>query len=86
MQNFSYKTNGVCAAYITFTVDGGKVTNVSFHGGCDGNAKGLSKIIEGMDVDTLIEKLQGTRCGNKPTSCPDQLARALIKAKSAQKA
>lgn len=83
MQNFSFKTNGVCASYVNFSVDGQKISGVSFLGGCAGNSAGLAKLVEGMDVDAVIEKLQGVRCGSRPTSCPDQLAKALVKAKNA---
>ncbi len=79
-----YKTKGVCAAQISFDVKDNKVYNVSFLGGCNGNTQGVGKLVEGMDVDEVIKRLKGIRCGFKPTSCPDQLARALEEYKSAQ--
>mgnify|MGYP003399313243 CR=1 FL=1 len=80
---YEYKTSGTCAQRILFDVVDGKVHNVQFIGGCNGNLKGIAALIEGMDVDTVIERVQGTTCGMKKTSCPDQLAKALIAAKNA---
>lgn len=73
----TYQPTGVCAQNISFSVKDGKVHNVSFTGGCNGNLQGISRLIEGMHVDEVIQKLKGTRCGGKETSCPDQLANAL---------
>lgn len=78
---FQYKTKGVCAQMIYFDLEDNKVKNVQFIGGCNGNLKGISQLIEGMDVDDVIAKLEGTSCGMKKTSCPDQLAQALKAAK-----
>ena len=72
-----YKTKGVCAADIDFEVEDGCVKNVKFLGGCNGNTQGLSRLVEGMPVDEVISRLEGIRCGYKPTSCPDQLSKAL---------
>lgn len=73
-----YITNGVCARKITFEIDNeGKVRNVSFLGGCPGNLKAISKLVEGMDATKVIELLEGNTCGMKKTSCGDQLAKAL---------
>jgi uncharacterized protein (TIGR03905 family) len=76
-----YKTTGVCAREIHFEIvnEAGedKLRNVQFIGGCAGNASGLAKLVEGMRVCDVIEKLEGTRCGFKNTSCPDQLTQAL---------
>ena len=80
---YQYNTQGVCSKCIYFDVENGKVTNVSYLGGCNGNLKGIAALVEGMDVDTVIERVQGIRCGMKKTSCPDQLAQALIAAKNA---
>ena len=66
---------------IYFDLEDNKVKNVQFIGGCNGNLKGISQLIEGMDVDDVIAKLEGTSCGMKKTSCPDQLAQALKAAK-----
>jgi len=67
---------------IFFEVNEGKVNNVAFVGGCNGNLQGISKLVEGMDIDEAISRLDGIHCGPKPTSCPDQLANALKKAKA----
>lgn len=79
-----YKTKGTCAVGIDFEIeekDGVKtVKNVVFSGGCNGNTKGIAKLVEGMPVDEVIKRLEGTTCGFKPTSCPDQLAKALKQA------
>ena len=80
---YEYKTNGTCSQRILFDVEGGKVKNVQFIGGCNGNLKGIAALVEGMDVDAVIERVQGITCGMKKTSCPDQLAQALIAAKNA---
>ena len=78
---FTYKTNGVCSRKIVIDVENGIVENVRFEGGCNGNTKGISALVEGMPVDEVIERLEGIRCGFKDTSCPDQLAQALKQAK-----
>jgi len=78
---FEYKTKGTCSQKIFFEIEDGKVKNVQFLGGCHGNLQGISKLVEGMDVDEVIHRVQGIRCGMKPTSCPDQLATALQEAK-----
>ena len=80
---YEYKTSGTCSRSILFDIEGGKVKNVQFIGGCNGNLKGIAALVEGMDVDTVIERVQGVTCGMKKTSCPDQLAQALIAAKNA---
>lgn len=78
---FEYKTSGTCSQRILFEIQDGKVKHVQFLGGCNGNLKGIGALVEGMDVDTVISRLEGTTCGMKSTSCPDQLAKALKKAK-----
>ena len=80
---YEYKTKGTCSQRILFEINDGKVENVQFIGGCNGNLNGISKLVEGMDVNAVIERIDGIRCGFKPTSCPDQLARALKEAKNA---
>lgn len=72
-----YKTSGTCSQAIEFDVDNGIVKNVKFIGGCNGNTQGVSKLVEGMKVEDVISRLKGIKCGMRPTSCPDQLARAL---------
>ncbi len=78
--NFQYKTKGTCSRVIDFQLNDGKVSAVKFHGGCDGNLKGIASIVEGMDAEHVIERFSGIRCGFKSTSCPDQLACALREA------
>ncbi|MBP0986229.1 MAG: TIGR03905 family TSCPD domain-containing protein [Oscillospiraceae bacterium] len=74
---FVYKTNGTCSQEIHFDLRDGKVYNVSFVSGCNGNLKGIGKLVEGQDAQHIIDLLKGNTCGPRPTSCPDQLARAL---------
>jgi uncharacterized protein (TIGR03905 family) len=74
---YAYLPEGVCASRIDFELDDGIVKNLTFTRGCDGNAKGIGRLAEGMPATALIEKLAGVDCGGKGTSCPDQLARAL---------
>jgi len=80
---YEYKTKGTCSQKIFFDVENGKVTNVQFLGGCNGNLKGIAALVEGMDVNQVISRVEGIRCGMKNTSCPDQLAQALKEAKNA---
>lgn len=75
-----YKTKGVCAQAIEFELDGTTVKNVHFVGGCAGNTQGVARLVEGMDAREAISRLEGITCGLKPTSCPDQLAKALKEA------
>ena len=77
---FKYKTQGTCSNSILFEIDDNKVHNVQFIGGCSGNTQGVSRLIEGMDVNEAISRIEGIHCGPRPTSCPDQLACALKKA------
>lgn len=77
---YQYQTKGVCSRRITFDIVDGKLCNVQFEGGCNGNTKGIAALVEGMDVSEAIRRLSGIRCGFKPTSCPDQLAKALQEA------
>lgn len=74
---YEYKTKGTCSQRIFFDVEEGKVKNVQFVGGCNGNLKGIAALVEGMDVADVITRVEGIRCGMKATSCPDQLAKAL---------
>ena len=80
---FEYKTKGTCSQRILFKVEEGKVKNVQFLGGCNGNLKGIAALVEGMDVNDVISRVEGIKCGMKSTSCPDQLAQALKEAKGA---
>ena len=77
---FEYKTKGTCSQRILFELEDGKVKNVKYLGGCHGNLQGIGALVDGMDAEAVIEKLEGIRCGMKPTSCPDQLAKALKEA------
>lgn len=74
---YSYTPRGVCSRQINIEVEDGVVKSVSYIGGCNGNLKGIGRLVEGMPVDEVIRRLEGTTCGMKPTSCPDQLAQAL---------
>ena len=76
----NYKTQGTCSRQINITVEDGIVVDVEFIGGCNGNLKGISKLVKGMKVEDVIERIEGTTCGFKNTSCPDQLAQALKQA------
>ena len=80
---YTYKTKGTCSREISFEVENGKVSNVQFFGGCNGNLKGIASLVEGMDIDDVIARVEGIKCGMKQTSCPDQLAQALKEAKNA---
>ena len=75
--DYEYKTRGVCSRRITFSVEEGVVKNVFFDGGCNGNGKGVSALVEGMTVEEAVRRMKGIKCGMKNTSCPDQLAQAL---------
>lgn len=72
-----YRTQGVCSRAIKFDIVDNKVTGVQFAGGCSGNTQGVARLVEGMDVHEAISRMEGIKCGPRPTSCPDQLARAL---------
>ena len=78
---FQYNTQGVCSKAIYFDIEDNKLKNVSYVGGCNGNLKGIGALVEGMEIDEVISRLEGTTCGSKNTSCPDQLSRALKEAK-----
>ena len=78
MKNYTYKTSGVCSSRIAFDIDDeGRLRNVVFTGGSNGNLKGIGALTEGMKAEEAAEKLAGIRCGFKNTSCPDQLAKAI---------
>ena len=80
---YRYTTKGTCSREILFEIEDNKIVNVEFIGGCNGNLKGISSLVKGMDIDEVISRLEGTTCGMKSTSCPDQLACALKEAKNA---
>ena len=82
---FTYTTNGVCSRQITIDIaDDGTVNNVTFFGGCNGNLNGIATLVKGMQVDEVIERLENIKCGFKSTSCPAQLAQALINYKKGE--
>lgn len=81
-----YKTSGVCCTEINIEIEdeSGIIKSVQFKNGCAGNTSGLSRLLVGMKADDVIERLEGTSCGRKSTSCPDQLAKALKKWRSSK--
>lgn len=82
---YVYKTSGTCSSEIKFDMNGEIVTNIEFVGGCPGNLKALSMLLEGQSVDYIVSKLKGNKCGFRQTSCADQLAQAVLKAQSEEK-
>lgn len=77
MEQFTYKTKGVCSSAIEICIEDGVVQSVKYHGGCSGNTQGVAALVAGMGVEEAINRLSGIRCGFKNTSCPDQLSLAL---------
>lgn len=77
MAKQTYQTEGTCSRFIELEVTDGKVAEVYFAGGCHGNLQGIARLVKGMTPEEVIARLKGIRCGSKPTSCPDQLCRAL---------
>ena len=75
-----YRTKGVCSRMIKLELDGDTIRSVEFVGGCSGNTQGVARLVEGMKVDDAIDRIEGIKCGPRPTSCPDQLAQALRQA------
>ncbi|MCD8004379.1 MAG: TIGR03905 family TSCPD domain-containing protein [Oscillospiraceae bacterium] len=73
----TYTPKGVCSRQMTVEAENGRITDVQVVGGCNGNLKGIASLLKGMEVDQAIARLEGIRCGGKPTSCPDQIACAL---------
>ena len=80
--HFSYKTKNVCSSEINFDLEGNRIHNVVFTGGCNGNLKAIGKLVEGMDADQVVALLKGNTCGRNFTSCADQLTRAIEAAKA----
>ena len=74
---FTYRPRGVCSQLMEIEVEGDKIKHVKVTGGCSGNLQGISRLVEGMEIREAISRMEGIRCGFKPTSCPDQLAKAL---------
>ena len=77
MEKIVYNTKSVCSRRINIEIDGDRIVSVKFEGGCSGNTQGVAALVAGMSVDEAISRLEGIKCGFKPTSCPDQLAKAL---------
>ena len=75
--NVNYTPRGVCSRNISFDIEDGKIKNVKFLGGCNGNLQGISKLVEGMTAEEVVKKLENINCNGKGTSCPDQLAHAI---------
>ena len=84
--NYTYKTKGVCSTQINFNLEGDRVHDVRFTGGCNGNLKAIGILVDGMTVDEIESKLRGNSCGGRPTSCADQLAQAVREAYRKQQA
>ena len=74
---FTYRPRGVCSQLMEIEAEGDKIKHVKVTGGCSGNLQGISRLVEGMEIKEAISRMEGIRCGFKPTSCPDQLAKAL---------
>ena len=83
---YTYKTSGTCASRIDFDIQNGIITNIVFYGGCNGNLKAISKLVNGWDADKINSILAGNTCGFKRTSCADQLAKAVMEAKEKEAA
>jgi uncharacterized protein (TIGR03905 family) len=77
---YEYKTENVCSQVISFDIDGDVISNIEFYGGCNGNLKAISKLVDGWTVEKIEQYLLGNTCGRRPTSCADQLAKAVRKA------
>ena len=85
MKHIQYQTQGTCSMLIDVVADEDNIIqNVAFLGGCDGNLQGICRLVKGQKIDDVITRLDGIRCGDKPTSCPDQLCRALKALKAAE--
>lgn len=83
--HYRYNCKMTCSQQIEFDINGDKITNVVFHGGCNGNLKAIAKLVDGMSVSEIEAKLKGNTCGFKPTSCADQLAIAVREALDSSK-
>ncbi len=85
LKSIQYRTSGTCCGLINVVIDGNKIYDVEFIGGCMGNLAGIRALVKGMDIDEVISKLNGIKCGNKSTSCPDQLTKCLSELKNREK-
>lgn len=81
---YVYENRGTCSRQTIIELEGDVIKSCQIVGGCNGNTKGICKLVTGMKADDVIERCKGITCGFKPTSCPDQLAKALLTAKEAQ--
>ncbi len=84
--HYTYRTSGTCSTKIDFEINDGKITDVVFTSGCNGNLKAIGKLVDGWTADDIAEKLSGNTCGFRDTSCADQLAKAVMAAKAAEQA
>ena len=84
--HYTYYPKGVCSQQMDIETDGSTIKSLKVTGGCSGNLQGIARLVEGMDIDAAISRLDGIRCGFKPTSCPDQFAQALKAIKAEEKA
>lgn len=84
MNHYTYKPSGVCSRQIDIDVEGDTIVKVTFTGGCSGNTQGVAALIAGMNIDEAISRIEGIHCGPRPTSCPDQLSKALKACKAEQ--
>lgn len=82
--HYEYKTKNTCSTLIEMDVNDGVITNVKFTGGCNGNLKCIPRLIDGMKAEDIAAKLSGVTCGLRPTSCGDQLSKAVLAAKEAE--
>ena len=85
MATYQYQTQGTCSRAIQFTLDGDQIKDVAFMGGCNGNLKGIGRLVEGQNAAHIAELLTGTTCGFRDTSCPDQLAHAIAEAQAIER-
>ncbi len=85
MAKIVYKTRGTCSQFIELEGEDGKIVDVTFYGGCHGNLQGIGRLVKGMSYSDVIERLNGISCNGKPTSCPDQLCRAIEQLMSEEK-
>ncbi len=77
MKHYTYYPKGTCSVQIDYDIEDGRIYNVKYERGCNGNLKGIGALVEGMEVEEVIKRLKGIQCGMKGTSCPDQLAQSL---------
>ncbi|MBO5137950.1 MAG: TIGR03905 family TSCPD domain-containing protein [Spirochaetaceae bacterium] len=83
--HYEYTPENVCTQKISFDINEDKITNIQFYGGCNGNLKAIAKLLDGSTVDYIENKLTGNTCGRRPTSCADQLAKAVLEAYNSQR-